>query len=234
MAQVRSSRAIGIIGGMGPAATADLFTKILAATGATRDQDHLRLLVDSNPAIADRNAALDDTGPSPGPILAAMAAGLERAGADIIVIACNTAHAWQSDIEDAIKAPFVSMIDATVEATLVRAPGARRVGVLAATGCIRAGLYQRAFATHGVEAVMTEGATRARFMDVLYRIKSGDTGAGARAELRAIAETFADVEALVAGCTEVPLALDQRDVAWPLIDSAMALAERAVAIARAP
>ena len=73
MAQVRSSRAIGIIGGMGPAATADLFTKILAATGATRDQDHLRLIVDSNPAIADRNAALDDTGPSPGPILAAMA-----------------------------------------------------------------------------------------------------------------------------------------------------------------
>ena len=228
------ARAIGIIGGMGPAATADLFTKILAATGAARDHDHLRLLVDCNPAIADRNAALDKTGRSPGPALAATAVGLERAGADLIIMACNTAHAWQGDIEAAITVPFVSMIDATAEATLARAPGARRVGVFAATGCIRARLYQRAFVARGVEAVMTEGATHARFMDLIYRIKGGDTGDDVRAGLRAIANVFADMDALVAGCTEVPLALDQRDVAAPLIDSAMALAARAVAIARGP
>ena len=225
-------KTIGIIGGMGPAATADLFTKILAATGAARDQDHLRLLVDSNPAIPDRNAALAGAGPSPGPALAAMAAGLERAGADLVVMACNTAHAWQGDVEAAIGVPFVSIIDATADATLARAPHAKRVGVLAVTGCVRAGLYQRAFAARGVTAVMTDGAAHARFMELIYRVKGGDTGEDVRGGLREIAEGFADVDALVAGCTEVPLALNQRDVAAPLTDSALALAERVVAIAR--
>lgn len=228
------AKAIGIIGGMGPAATADLFTKILATTDAARDQDHLRLLVDSNPAIPDRNAALDGAGPSPGPILAAMAQGLERAGAGLIVMACNTAHAWQGDIGDAITVPFVSMIEATVEATLARVPAARRVGVLAVSGCVRAGLYQRAFAARGVTALTTESETHARFMDLIYRIKGGDAGDDVRAGLAAIAGQFSDADALVAGCTEVPLALGQGDVALPLIDSAVALAERAVAIARAP
>ncbi len=227
-------KAIGIIGGMGPAATADLFVKVLAATGAARDQDHLRLFVDSNPALPDRNAALEGLGPSPGPMLGAMAAGLERSGADFVVMACNTAHAFQADIEAAISVPFVSMIDATVAATLARAPQAKRVGVLAASGCVRAGLYQTAFAARGATAVMTEGATHARFMDLVYRIKSGDTGAEVRAAMGAVADEVlrAGVDALVAGCTEVPLVLEQGDVSTPLIDSAAALAERVVALAR--
>ena len=230
-----TARTIGIIGGMGPAATADLFSKILAATGATRDQDHLRILVDSNPSVPDRNAALEGKGPSPGPMLAAMAAGLERAGAGLIVMACNTAHAYQADIEAAINAPFISMIDATVDATLARAPHAKRIGVLAASGCIRAGLYQHAFAARGVDAVMAEGATHDRFMATIYTIKGGDTGADVRAEMRAVTDDVLrdGVDALVAGCTEAPLVLAQRDVAIPLIDSAMALAVRVVHLARA-
>ncbi len=234
MAQHPTGKTIGVIGGMGPAATADLFTKILAATGAQRDQDHLRLLVDSNPALPDRNAALEGAGPSPGPMLGEMAAGLQRSGGDLIVMACNTAHAFQRNIEAAITVPFVSMIDATADATLARAPDARRVGVLAASGCIRAGLYQAAFAARGMTALMTEGQTHARFMETVYRIKGGDTGADVRAAMHAIAEALlADgAEALVAGCTEVPLVLTQRDVTAPLIDSAMALAERVVALAR--
>ena len=227
-------KAIGIIGGMGPAATADLFGKIIAATGAARDQDHLRIFVDNNPALPDRNAALEGSGPSPGPMLAAMAAGLERSGAGLIVMACNTAHAFQPDIEAALAVPFVSMIDATVTATLARAPHAKRVGVLAASGCVRAGLYQTAFAARGVTALMTEGATHACFMDLVYRIKGGDTGAEVRAAMREVAQEIlgSGVDALVAGCTEAPLVLEQGDVSPPLIDSAAALAERVVVLAR--
>ncbi len=228
-------RAIGIIGGMGPAATVDLHAKIIAATGAARDQDHLRVLIDSNPALPDRNAALEGAGPSPGPMLGAMAQGLERAGAGVIVMACNTAHAFQGDIEAAIGVPFLSMIDATVDATLTRAPEATHVGVLAATGCLRAGLYQRAFAARGVTALVTQGDAHTRFMDAIYRIKAGDTGRDVRDILRAIAEAQAraGAAAIVAGCTEVPLVLTQEDVAAPFIDSAAALAARVTAFARA-
>ena len=228
------TRTIGIIGGMGPAATADLFSKIIAATGAAGDHDQLRLFIDSNPSLPDRNAALEERGPSPGPMLAQMAAGLERSGADLIVMACNTAHAFQSDIERAISVPFISMIEATVEATLAATPRPRRVGVLAASGCVRAGLYQAAFAARDVEAVMSDGETHARFMDTIYSIKGGDTGPQVRAAMRTIADVFVRdrVDALVAGCTEVPLVLGQDDVAAPLIDSAAALAARVVALAR--
>ena len=120
------SKTIGVIGGMGPAATLDFFGKILEATHAERDQDHLRVLIDNNPRVPDRNAAIAGRGPSPGPQLAESARGLERAGADFLVIACNTAHAFQPDIEAAISIPLLSMIDATTDAAMSQHP--RRVG----------------------------------------------------------------------------------------------------------
>src|SRR5262245_16312339 len=101
-------KTIGVIGGMGPAATADLFAKLLAATPAERDQDHLRVLIDNNPHLPDRNAAIAGRGPSPGPHLAESARGLERAGADFLIMACNTAHAFVADIEAAISIPLLS------------------------------------------------------------------------------------------------------------------------------
>lgn len=228
-------KTIGIIGGMGPAATVDLYAKIVAATAAPRDQDHPRVLIDSNTTMPDRNVALDGDGPSPAPMLAATAVGLERAGAELIAMSCNTAHAFQRDIEAAIAAPFVSMIEATADATLARAPKANRVAVLAATGCVRAGLYQRAFAARGIEAVLLGNAEHARFMDLVYAIKGGDLGARVREQMRALATGLLrdGPDALVAGCTEVPLVLAQSDIEAPLIDSAAALAARLVALSRA-
>lgn len=229
-------KTIGILGGMGPAATADLFAKIVAASAGARDQDHPRILIDSNAALPDRNAAIEGRGPSPAPQLAAMAAGLERSGAELIAMSCNTAHAFQREIEAALSVPFVSMIDATADATLVAAPGARRVGVLAATGCVRAGLYQRAFADRGIEAVLLGETEHAQFMDLVWRIKGADMGADVRARMRTLAESLLrqDCAALVAGCTEVPLVLTQEEVATPLIDSAAALAARLVTRAHSP
>lgn len=224
-------KSVGILGGMGPAATVDLHAKIIAATGAARDQDHLRVLVDSNPALPDRHAAIEAGGPSPGPLLGAMAAGLERAGADLIVMACNTAHAFQADIEAAIRVPFVSMIDAAVDATVAAAPAGRRIGLLAATGCVRAGLYQTAFAARGVDVLTADDEA---FMALVWRIKAGDVGAEVRMGMRALANDLLqrDVGAVVAGCTEVPLVLAQADVRAPLIDSATALAAEVVKMAR--
>ena len=224
-------KAIGVIGGMGPAATADFFAKLVAATDARRDQDHLRILIDNNPRIPDRHAAICGRGPSPGPILAASAAGLERMGAELIMIACNTAHAFEQEIRAAISAPFVSMIEATVQASL--AGGAERVGVLAADGCRRAQLYQRAYAARGIEALLLPEQAQDDFMQLIYRVKAGDVGVQTRQAMQAhaISLNARGAQAIVAACTEIPLVLDADELAVPLINSTDALVERAVSLA---
>ncbi|MGD9815898.1 MAG: aspartate/glutamate racemase family protein [Hyphomonadaceae bacterium] len=227
------TKSIGVIGGMGPAATADLFAKLIAATGAERDQDHLRILIDSNPRVPDRNAAIAGRGPSPGPDLAHAARGLEQAGADFLVIACNTAHAFADEIEAAVSIPLLSMIDATADAAMQARPAC--VGVIAGDGCRRAGLYQRAFAARGAETLFPLDAAQQDFMDVLYRIKAGDTGDAVRQRMAALATNLATrgAQAVVAACTEVPLVLDASALAVPVISSTDALVARAVAYARA-
>jgi len=226
-----SGLTVGVIGGMGPAATVQFLARLQALTPAARDEDHLRLLVDCNPHVPDRNAAARGEGPSPGPVLAAMARGLERAGAQILVMPCNTAHADASAITSACEAPFIDLIETARDETMALAP--RRVGILAADGCLAAGLYQRAFAAAGVAVVLPKDAAQAQFMALLYRIKAGDTGEAVRAGMRALAagliEAGADV--VLAGCTEIPLVLGQADVAAPLVDSLDALARRTVALA---
>lgn len=227
------TKTIGVIGGMGPAATLDLFAKLLEATPAERDQDHLRVLIDSNPRVPDRNAALAGRGPSPGPQLAAAARGLERAGADVLVIACNTAHAFQDEITGAVAIPLLSMIDATADAAVANKPS--RVGVLAADGCRRAGLYKRAFAARDVEALFLDDGAQADFMQLVYRIKAGDTGEAVCSSMTALGASLLarGAELVVAACTEVPLVLGADALGAPLIDSTDALVKRVVAFALA-
>lgn len=221
---------VGVLGGLGPEATLDFYAKVLSLTPAERDQDHLHLIIDSNPNVPNRNDAVAGTGPSPGPVLAAMAAGLERAGADFLVMACNAAHAFQGEIEAAVTIPFVSIIEETCVATLRAVPGLRVVGVLGSSGCLDAGLYQDAFAARGVTTLVPQGADRDAFMRSLYRIKAGDKGAKVQQAVRALTTSLiaAGAEAIVAGCTEVPLVLRQDRLPCPLVNSTDVLAERTV------
>ena len=231
----RAERTIGVLGGMGPAATLDFLAKLQRATPAVTDQDHVRVLVDLNPKVPDRNAALDGTGPSPAPVLAEMAAGLERAGADGLVMVCNSAHAFAQEIRAALKrAPLLSLIEETVAAVRRDYPQVRRAGLLAATACLDARLYQDAFAAEGVAVVALEGELRARFMALLYRLKAGELGAQSRAEMRAITDRLIDrgAELIVSGCTEVPLVLGPGDIEAPLVDSTDVLVAAALAFAQ--
>lgn len=217
----------GVIGGLGPEASLDFYARVLRRTPARGDQDHLHLIINSNPRVPNRNEAIAGTGPLPGPYLADMALALERAGADFLVMACNTAHAWLPDIKRATSLPFISIIDETVNATLNTVPGARRVGLLATSGCLDAGLYQTAFSEQGLTTLEVD---RERFMALLYRIKSGDTGPEARQEMQQLAGALgADV--VVAACTEVPLVLDPADLNVPLISSTDVLVEATIAAA---
>lgn len=219
------SRTIGILGGMGPAATVDLMGRIIAATPALGDAGHLRLLVDCDPSVPDRNRAIAGQGPSPSPALVRMAQGLERLGADLLAIACNSAHAWAGEIRAATNIPLISMIDATVAAIPT---GIRRVGLLAADACLGAELYQTPLAAAGFEVLTSD--RQDAFMALVYDVKAGDTGTEARAGMAAIAQGLVarGAELIIAGCTEVPLLLDPDACPVPVVDSTEALVRQLV------
>lgn len=225
---------VGILGGMGPAATVDLVEKILASSGAVRDQDHLHLIVDCNPKVPNRNEALDGTGPSPAPQLVAMARRLEAAGADFLAMACITAHAWAAEIRAAVGIPFVSILEETAAEVARLVPPGTPCGVLAAQGARRARLWERALEAIDRPAIVPDAAEQARFMELLYRIKAADLGAEVRAATAALARTLVERGArlVVAGCTEVPLVLGPADCPVPLVDASEVLARAIVACAR--
>lgn len=224
---------VGVLGGMGPIATHDFFGKVIAAARAKTDEDHIRLLIDNNPFVPDRNAAASG-GSKPGPVLASMARALEAGGAELLAMPCNAAHAYAEDIRAAVSIPFIDMIEETVAAIGNQAPNARRVGVLAADGCLNARLYQDSLGRAGLDAVILDTPSQAAFMSLVYLVKGGDVSAERRAAMRRLAELLLQqgADAIIAGCTEIPLALAQGDIAAPLVESTSVLASRVVERAR--
>lgn len=222
-------RTIGVLGGMGPAATADFMARLVTAVAASRDEDHPRVLIDINPHVPDRNAARAGQGPSPGPALAVMARGLVASGAEILVMPCNAAHGWAADIAAATPAPFISMVDAA--AAVARAQNPAKIGILAVGATLDARLYHAALA--GIPVIDCD---RAAVQPLVTAIKSGDTGPAIRAALAAEAARLVakGAQAIIAACTEIPLVLTQADVAVPLIDATAALVGAVLAAARKP
>jgi aspartate racemase len=223
-------KTVGVLGGMGPDATVDFMTKVIAMTPADKDQDHIHMLVDHNPAVPNRQVAILGDGEDPGPALAAMAMRLEKAGADFLVIPCNTAYVFEQSITDAVGIPLISIIDETIAALPKKCSVA---GLLATDGCLRAGVYQRALKSRGIGAVELAGDDMQELMNLVYAIKAGDTGAAIADTMRALAEVLVvrGADAIVAGCTEIPLVLDNSMLDVPLISSTDVLAQRTVQLA---
>ncbi len=226
-----SSLTVGVLGGMGPVATTQFMSRVQALTPAARDQDHLRLIIDCNPRVPDRNNAARGGGPTPEAVLADMARGLHALGAELLVMPCNAAHAYAGAIEAATPLPFLNLIEAVADAAVADGPSA--VGLLAADGCLQAGLYQEAFARRSVPVIIAEANRQADFMSLIYRIKAGDLSATTRRAMAELAEDLVakGAQVVVAGCTEVPLVLAPADLAVPLADSIEILAARTVATA---
>lgn len=228
-----ADKTVGVIGGLGPEASLHFYARVLALTPASRDQDHLHLIIDSNPKTANRNDALAGRGPSPAPQLVASARRLEQAGAQVLVMACNTAHAWEAEIRAATAVPFISIIETTAGEAARLAPAGAPVGLLAAEGCLRAGLFQHALADRGLRPVLLPDGDQDAFMALVYRIKAGVLGQEERACMAGFVRRLVDLgaAAIVAGCTEVPLVLPAGAAPCPLIDSTEALAQATVAYA---
>jgi len=225
---------VGIMGGMGPEATVDLFRKILAATPAKTDQEHLHIIIDCNSKVPSRPAALLEGGPDPTPLLQSTARNLERAGADFLVVACNTAHLFYDRITEVVRIPVLHIADEAIGEAKRRYPGIQSVGVLAGNGAIRLRLYQDRLEAKGIRAVVPSDADQQAVVSVINSVKAGNKGEAVRAKIRELADRLAQAgaEVVFTGCTELPLVLEDGDAQVPVVDPTLALAEAAVRFAR--
>jgi aspartate racemase len=225
---------IGILGGMGPEATIDLFYKIIKFTLAEKDQEHLRIIIDNNPKIPDRTAAILGKGEDPLPALQETAQNLEKAGADFIVIPCNTAHYFLSSIQESVNIPVLNMIEETTKETKKRIPQIKKVGLLASIGVYKSEIYHQHFKKFNIEVISPEEKDKEEIMKVIYTIKAGDLSKRVKKNILKITQRLIDkgAEAIIAGCTEIPLILKEGDVSVPLIDPTQILARIAVQKAR--
>jgi aspartate racemase len=205
-------RTVGVLGGMGPAATVEFFRRLVDATPARADADHLHVIIDSDPSVPDRTNAILRGGPSPAEALAAIARRLERAGADLLVMPCNTAHVYIEEIRASVSIPALDMIRETV-ATIDRSS----VGLLATDGTIQTGLFQEACEARGVRVVVPNSADQRSIMGAIASIKRGENPERAEEEIEPIVCRLEreGAEAVVAGCTEISLVRgDGMSVPW--------------------
>lgn len=223
-------KVIGVLGGLGPWATLDLFEKILTLTPAAKDQDHLRLIIDNNPKIPDRSPAILGTGEDPTPALVETARNLERAGADFIVIPCNTAHFFYDAVRRAVSIPVLHIMDEVAASAGDAVPGLRQVGVLATAATVQSRLYHDAFERVGVAVVGPDERGQDVVNRAIYGVKAGRMGPEVTRELAAVATALisSGAQAIVLGCTELPFVLREQDVRVPLLDSNLILASAAV------
>lgn len=216
---------IGILGGMGPAATADFYTKLVALTPVHRDQDHLRTVIWSDPTIPDRTEALLGLGADPTPWLRRGARVLRDAGATMIAIPCITAHAFAAEVEHESGLPVVHMIDEVAAHLTTLQPSVHTVGLLATSGTLHAGLHKQWL--ERVDIVLPDHVSQEdEVMAAIRAVKAGERGDAVSEPLRRAAARLVEggAQAIIAGCTEIPLVLSPTVVPVPLLDPAVVLA----------
>ena len=226
-------KVIGILGGMGPEATLDCYSKIISNTPAKTDQEHLRVVIDSNPKVPDRTAAIIKGGESPVPILVAGCRNLQQAGVDFIIIPCVSAHFFLDEIQQQVALPILSVFDVVAEAINSDHPQIKTVGLMGTTGTINGGLFQKRLAVEGIKTIVADKTRQSKIMEAIYDIKNSQP-ARSRAQIVSDLAAAADeiiskgAQGIIAGCTEIPLALKQEHLSVPYFDALTILARAAI------
>ena len=205
---------VGVLGGMGPSATAAFYELLINMSGARNDQEHLHVVIDSYPQIPDRTEFLLGNGEDPRP---AMILGLERlrtAGCAFAVIPCNTANVFRVELAGRAGLELVDWIGlATAAAT---DGGKRRVGILATTGTLSSSVYQTAIEHAGAMAIIPDPREQAVIMKAIYGVKAGNPTAEDRGDLGVVATELVrrGAQSLLLACTELPLIAPEGDSIW--------------------
>ena len=213
----------------------DLMRRIIEATPAKDDADHIRMIVDNNPKIPSRiKALIEGTGESPAPHMAEMASKLAASGADFLVIPCNTAHFYYDDIYAAADIPVLNMVNLTVEKVLDENPSVKTVGLLASEAVLLTKLYLKRLEERGVKQNNPSHQLQTRIMTSIRNIKRGKHREEDKRVLQTAAEELMNrkAEVLIVACTELSIISDSIDVEVPVYDASQVLAERVVRIVK--
>lgn len=218
---------LGIIGGVGPLATMFIGEMIVRKTVAATDQDHIHTIITNNSSIPDRTAfILGESDENPVPVIVSDAHRLETAGAEVLIMPCNTAHSFYDEIQGETSLPLIHMIDET--AHYVKAKGARRVGILGTNGTIATGIYQEACEKLGMEAILPDEDTQKLVMSLIYDdIKAGKKADASKWTRIRQAMQDAECDEVILGCTELSI-VRQELALTDCVDSLLVLAEVAI------
>lgn len=227
---------IGILGGMGPAATVNLFQKIINSTDAEVDQQHVELTIINDPHIPDRTKYILGKGENPIPRMIKNLNRLENAGATVAMIPCMTAHTFIDDLQNNISIPIINGIE-LIRLYLEKNPHINKVGLLATTGSIRSNVYKKYINN---EIILPDDSDQKQLMQIIYGengIKAGNTGESIIFELQTIVNKLRkekNIHAIIAGCTELGLVMNNDNMSIPVIDPLLLLAKKAVELGSNP
>lgn len=221
-------KSFGIIGGLGPMATAYLMQLIVDMTDAKTDQEHVDAIIFNRPTVPDRTAyILDHTKPSPVPAMVDMAQKLEALGVCAIGTPCVTAHSFHNELQSSVKVPFVHMVRETAE--YLRSVGCKRAGIMATSGTVHMELFQNALSEVGIEYSLPSEAMQQNVMSLIYdNIKAGLPAD--MEKFRKISDSLRNdgCDAIILGCTELSIIKRDNDIGSGYLDALEVLARAAV------
>ena len=230
---------LGVLGGVGPAATVDFMQKVVRLTRASCDQEHIKVVVEQNPQIPDRTANLIGDGEDPTIAMLATCKRLEANGAHAVAIPCNTAHAFVTSIQSQLGIPIVNMLSEVIAFARERMPEVSRLGLLATSGTIASRVYHSTAEAAGMTLLVPDESMQARVMEAIYGaegVKAGFSAGTCSSHLAAAISHLRDqgAQAVILGCTELPLIELGADARrqLPLLDPTEILAHSCVRLAR--
>ena len=214
-------KSFGIVGGLGPMATAYLLELIVDMTDARTDQEHVDAIVFNRPSVPDRTAyILDPTKPSPVPLMADMAQKLEALGVCAIGTPCVTAHSFHQALQSSVHVPFIAYL---------KNAGCKKAGIMATTGTVHTGLFQTALSAAGVPYALPDSAMQAYVMSLIYDCVKAGLPADME-KFRAVSDALrgAGCDAVILGCTELSIIKRDNDIGGGYLDALEVLARAAV------
>lgn len=229
----KDKKTVGIIGGMGPGATALLFQKLIDHTDAKVDADHIHIVIDNRPSIPDRTSAILKGENTPAKYICESGKKLEEYGAELIAIPCNTSHYFYPYIQSQLGIPVIHMLEETAKECKML--GFDTVGVLATTGTKKTEIYDRALEKYGIKAIYPDQEGQKLLMSLIYDyVKAGKMAEGSMFLEQLKKMSIQGAQAFVLGCTELPMVFQDGDFGIKFIDSLDVLAKRAVEMAGYP
>lgn len=221
-------KTLGVVGGLGPMATAYFMQLVIDMTEASADQEHIPMIIYNCPQIPDRTSyLLGKSSDNPGPQIVACGRKLERAGAELLAIPCVTAHALYPEIEKEMEIPVLHAIKETAQ--YLKAEGIKKVGLEATDGTIRTGVFQKELEAQGIEVVLPSKEKQEMIMYIIYQ----NVKAGRRVDMERFSLVEEELhgkgaEIIILGCTELSMVSRDEKIGHGYLDVLEVLARAAV------